>query len=55
LQVVVVPDNVDAIAAEVAALSSTMQVVLTSGGVGPTLDDVTMEGVSQAVGQPLTR
>lgn len=31
------------------------QVVITSGGVGPTLDDVTMEGVAAALGAQLVR
>jgi molybdopterin-biosynthesis enzyme MoeA-like protein len=32
-----------------------VDVVLTSGGVGPTLDDVTMEAVAQAFGTNLIR
>ncbi|KAI8473634.1 MAG: MoaB/Mog domain-containing protein, partial [Monoraphidium minutum] len=54
-KVVMVPDEVSAIAAEVAALSGEVDVVLTSGGVGPTLDDVTMEAVAQAFGTNLVR
>ena len=34
---------------------SDVDVVLTSGGVGPTLDDVTMEAVAQAFGTNLVR
>lgn len=49
------PDDVDNIAEEVAALSSSANVVITSGGVGPTLDDVTMAGVAQALGKNLIR
>lgn len=41
---VVVPDQLDAIATEVRTLSALHDFVLTSGGVGPTHDDITMEG-----------
>ena len=43
-QVAVVPDNVEAIAVEVKQFSSLYDYVLTSGGIGPTHDDVTMAG-----------
>lgn len=43
-RVVVVPDDLDMIAEEVRTLSPRYDFVLTSGGVGPTHDDVTMEG-----------
>jgi molybdopterin-biosynthesis enzyme MoeA-like protein len=55
LQAVIVPDDVSAIASEVAALSASCQAVITSGGVGPTLDDVTMEGIAAAFGVDLIR
>eukprot|EP00775_Hariotina_reticulata_P011537 gene11537-11680_t len=54
-QAVIVPDDVSAIASEVAALSASCQAVITSGGVGPTLDDVTMEGIAAAFGVDLIR
>lgn len=54
-QVCFVPDDVSAIAKEVAALSSSCQAVVTSGGVGPTLDDVTMEGIAAAFGVDVIR
>ena len=49
-RVFVVPDEVEVIAEDVRALSSSHDVVFTSGGVGPTHDDVTIEAVSVAFG-----
>jgi molybdenum cofactor synthesis domain-containing protein len=49
-RVVVVMDDVNTIAGEVRELSRTHDWVFTSGGVGPTHDDVTVEGVAQAFG-----
>lgn len=40
---VFVPDAVDDIASVVRALAATAEVVITAGGIGPTLDDVTMQ------------
>jgi molybdopterin-biosynthesis enzyme MoeA-like protein len=54
-QVSILPDQVAAIAAEVRTLSAAHNVLITTGGVGPTLDDVTMQGVADALGHPLTR
>jgi molybdenum cofactor synthesis domain-containing protein len=54
-RIVVVPDEVDTIAREVAAASAEVDAVFTSGGVGPTHDDVTVEGVARALGVPVVR
>ncbi|XP_053330756.1 FAD synthase [Spea bombifrons] len=47
----VIPDDVDAIAGEIAAFSPRYTYVLTSGGIGPTHDDVTFEAVAKAFGE----
>jgi molybdenum cofactor synthesis domain-containing protein len=52
-RVVVVGDDRAAIAEEVRAASARHDVVFTSGGVGPTHDDVTLEGVADGFGVPL--
>jgi molybdenum cofactor synthesis domain-containing protein len=49
-RVVVVMDDVDTIAREVAILSKQHDWLFTSGGVGPTHDDVTIEAVAKAFG-----
>jgi molybdenum cofactor synthesis domain-containing protein len=49
-RVVVVMDDVDTIAREVRDLSSTHDWLFTSGGVGPTHDDLTIEAVAKAFG-----
>jgi molybdopterin-biosynthesis enzyme MoeA-like protein len=49
-RVVMILDDIDTIAREVEVLSSTHDWVFTSGGVGPTHDDVTVWGVARAFG-----
>jgi molybdenum cofactor synthesis domain-containing protein len=46
----VLPDELDALSREVASLAASHGVVFTSGGVGPTHDDVTIEAVARAFG-----
>src|SRR5256885_14278312 len=49
-RVTVIPDLLDEIAATVRDFSERFDHVFTSGGVGPTHDDLTMEGVARALG-----
>lgn len=49
-RIVVIPDDLDEIAATVRDLSERFDYVFTSGGVGPTHDDLTMEGIARAFG-----
>jgi nicotinamide-nucleotide amidase len=50
-----VGDNVDDIAASVRLAAQRADAVVIMGGLGPTIDDVTAEGVAQALGRPLER
>jgi molybdenum cofactor synthesis domain-containing protein len=54
-RVLVISDSVQIIAKAVAELSKQFKQVLTSGGVGPTLDDVTLEGIAAAFELDLVR
>ncbi len=54
-RVVILPDVVDEIAETVRALSSGYDSVFTSGGVGPTHDDLTMAGIARAFGTSVVR
>jgi molybdenum cofactor synthesis domain-containing protein len=47
---VTLPDDLEALAQEIRVLSAAHDVVFTSGGVGPTHDDVTVEAVARAFG-----
>lgn len=49
-RVVMVLDEIDVIAHEVRTLASTHDFLFTSGGVGPTHDDVTIDAVARAFG-----
>ncbi len=50
-----IPDDLGVIAREVRAASRSHDWVFTSGGVGPTHDDVTIDAVARAFAQPVVR
>ncbi len=52
-RIVTIPDEIPTIAATVRELSARFQHLFTCGGVGPTLDDVTMAGLAAAFDVPL--
>lgn len=54
-RVIVCPDEIDVIAADLNALRSEHDVVFTTGGVGPTHDDVTLVAVANALGRQIVR
>jgi molybdenum cofactor synthesis domain-containing protein len=54
-RVVTVPDEVALIAAELNALRAQFDYVFTSGGVGPTHDDVTIAAAARALGRQVVR
>jgi molybdenum cofactor synthesis domain-containing protein len=47
MRISVIPDDADVIGKEAAEFSKTYDYVFTSGGVGPTHDDVTIEGIAK--------
>ncbi len=47
-RIVVLPDDTDVIAGELRSVAEQHDYVITTGGIGPTHDDVTMEGVARA-------
>lgn len=54
-RILVIPDDPEVIGNEAAAFSEHYDFVFTSGGVGPTHDDVTMEGIARGFSARLIR
>ena len=52
-RIVILPDDIDEIAAEVRVLCSGFTYVFTCGGVGPTHDDITFEAIAKAFEEEL--
>src|SRR5882762_6406995 len=52
-RIATIPDDIDLIGEEVSYCATRFDFVITSGGVGPTHDDMTMEGVARAFKRPL--
>lgn len=50
-RITVIPDELDVIAETVRDFHRQFDIVFTSGGVGPTHDDITIEGVARALGR----
>lgn len=49
----VVSDDVEALAAAVQSIATDVDWILLSGGLGPTVDDVTREGIARALGETM--
>jgi molybdenum cofactor synthesis domain-containing protein len=54
-RILVIPDDVEEVAEAVRDLSSRVDHLFTSGGVGPTHDDVTILGIARAFDRPIVR
>ena len=52
-QISLVPDNISQIAAELRHLSCSSSLIITTGGLGPTSDDLTREAVAEVLGAEL--
>ena len=54
-KIATIPDDIEIIGRQVAAFSERFDFVFTSGGVGPTHDDVTIEGIARGFGLNVVR
>jgi molybdenum cofactor synthesis domain-containing protein len=54
-RITTIPDDVPIIAEEVRAFAHRYELVFTTGGIGPTHDDVTIAGVARALGRMIVR
>src|SRR3990170_8611135 len=54
-RVEIIPDEVDAIADAVRAAWERADLIVTTGGVGPTHDDVTIAGIARGLGRKVVR
>jgi molybdenum cofactor synthesis domain-containing protein len=54
-RIVMIPDELDDIAATVVEMAARVTYVFTSGGVGPTHDDLTMAGIARGFGTTIVR
>jgi FAD synthetase len=52
-RILTIPDEMDVIVEEVRSMATGHHLVFTTGGVGPTHDDLTIAAVAQAFGRPL--
>jgi molybdenum cofactor synthesis domain-containing protein len=54
-RIAIIPDDIEEVASAVRELSARFDHVFTSGGVGPTHDDVTIAGIARALDRPIVR
>lgn len=54
-RIVVIPDDIEVVAAATRELAASHDVVFTSGGIGPTHDDVTIQGIARAFDLAIVR
>ena len=52
-RILTIPDEIELIARETRAMSEAYDFVFTSGGIGPTHDDMTMDGIALAFGREI--